>query len=888
MGENTRRILTFWTLALAVAAMPARAESQCDQLLNEADNAYQTGRFDDALGSLAACLDRHPPRAFRVPVLALMAKVQLAMDDREAARATISRLLLTDPSFAYDPLRDPPIFLTLVEELRQEDNTVRISSVSKTSESLREAPATVTVITAEQIDRRGYRDLDMLFDDLSGFNVSRSNGVTLSNLYTRGYRSDETNRTMFLVDGVEENDLWSNTVYWSRQFPISNVERIEVIYGPASTMYGANAFAGVVNVVTKTPADVHQKGKSFGLEAHLTSGSFGTGVLDATVAGQTSNGGLRYMVTGRIFQSDEQDLSGFEFWDYDPAVYETAAMAAIYRRNLGFSPSPGGRSVAEHIDSLCTTAGAVDPGCVATINTSPYFNVTPAGITLTEDAGLPRAIALDQAALSQELGGVPIGFSDPTDSWLVYGKVLMQNLQVGFQAWRTREGATPWYTDQLRPGGDNGNLWTPEQRWFYLKYGKEFIPGLSIELFSQYKEHTLDGTDTALFRPDNYARGALGIADLARDVEPSWGATYFYLLNTQLRNEVKLFYHPSERFSLVGGIEVRNGSVQGNYILSDEPNASETGAPGSDIPGGNRFRSNDLGAFVQASYRPIPRLKLVAGGRFDDNRVRETQGYGTVFNPRLAVVLSLEDWTFKAIYGESFLDASNFFKYATDPGVRDLPNPGLQPETAESFEASVGWRPSEDFSIDLIAYDSSFSGAVQQVSGVLCAPPDCGTPRQTSQFQAVGALTIRGLQLRSALRYKNLDFYGNYSYFDPFNENTGTRVGDIARHQANLGANLALGRLDANLRLNWVGAKDTGPGTDVSGNPLRQIDSYFVAHATLTYRELLSHTSLQLAVNNLFDEQYFHPGLRGADGINAASRLPQPGRAAYLRLSVTY
>ena len=887
LSATTYRLALFVALIFNAAAAPG-AEDLCQEELRQADQGYKIGLFDEALRAIEACLEKRPRREAKVQVLALKAKIQIARDETEKARATVEVILNADVNYVPDALRDPPRYLALVASLRQESTTVTVSSVSKTPESLREAPATVTLITAEEIQRRGYRDLDALFDDLSGFNISRSNGVTYSNIYTRGYRSDETNRTMFLIDGVEENDLWSNTVYWSRQFPISNVERVEVIYGPASTMYGANAFAGVVNIITKTPESLIREGRNLALQADLTFGAFGTGVLEATAAGQTSTGSLRWMITARMFQSDEPDLSEFEFWDYDPAVYETEAMAANYLSKLHFDSAPGS-TVPDHIASLCSAADIVDPAaCFASVISSPYFDVTPGGIALTEQ-GLLRAVALDQSALGQELGGAPIGFSDPTDSWLVNGKIQLQNIVVGFQLWRTEEGATPWYTDQLRPGGDNGNLWTPEQSWFYVKYSNNFGPDFSFELFSQYKEHTLDGTDTALFRPDNYARGALGIAHLALDTEPTWGATYFYLLNTQLRNELKLFYNPSERFSLVGGVEVRNGSLQGNYTLSSEPNASETGSPGSDIPGGNRFSTTDLGVFLQASYRPFDRLRVVAGGRVDDNSVRETQGYGTVFNPRLAVVYTPKDFTFKAIYSESFLDASNFVKYATDPGVRDLPNPGLQPETAKNLELSASWQISEDFWLDVVAYDSKFSGAVQQVSGVPCGPPDCATPRTTSQFQAVGALSIRGLQLRSSLSYKDFDFWGNYSYVDPFNEQTGTRVGDIASHQLNLGVNAELGeRFNANLRFNYVGVKDTGPGTDVPTNLFDEIDSYLVAHASLTYRNLLAHSALQLTINNLFDQEYYHPGLRGADGTNLAARLPQPGRAAYLRLSMKY
>ena len=60
---------------------------------------------------------------------------------------------------------------------------------------------------------------------------------------------------LFVVDGIEQNDLWSNVVYLSRQYPITNIKSVEVIYGPASTIYGANAYLGVVSVITKNAND---------------------------------------------------------------------------------------------------------------------------------------------------------------------------------------------------------------------------------------------------------------------------------------------------------------------------------------------------------------------------------------------------------------------------------------------------------------------------------------------------------------------------------------------------------------------------------------------------------------------------------------------------------
>ena len=143
-----------------------------------------------------------------------------------------------------------------------------------------------------------------------GFDVSRTFGSTYVNLYQRGYRSNNTDRTLFLVNGNEENDFWGNWVYWAKQFPLTHVKQVEIVYGPASTMYGANAFLGVVNVVTKSPEeliqnerlpqDLQNPGKSWGIAADAGTGSYGTRFLDLSVAGKYKD--VSFSLTGRPIQ----------------------------------------------------------------------------------------------------------------------------------------------------------------------------------------------------------------------------------------------------------------------------------------------------------------------------------------------------------------------------------------------------------------------------------------------------------------------------------------------------------------------------------------------------------------------------------------------------------
>ena len=129
---------------------------------------------------------------------------------------------------------------------------LKVSSASGVPESLRHAPAAMIVILAEDIRQRGYDNLAEVLADVPGFDISVSNGTTYAVAQQRGYRSPFGQRTLLLVDGVVNNELWSQAPDISRQFPLQMIERIEILYGPASAVYGANAFAGVVHTKKRT------------------------------------------------------------------------------------------------------------------------------------------------------------------------------------------------------------------------------------------------------------------------------------------------------------------------------------------------------------------------------------------------------------------------------------------------------------------------------------------------------------------------------------------------------------------------------------------------------------------------------------------------------------
>jgi iron complex outermembrane receptor protein len=130
----------------------------------------------------------------------------------------------------------------------------RISTASKYSQTTAEAPASVTILTSDEIKQFGYRDLLEALESVPGF--YGSNDRNYPYLGTRGFGrpTDYNNRILLLVDGQTLNEEMWGSAYVGSDFPINldAVDRIEVVRGPSSTLYGTSAMFAVVNIITKT------------------------------------------------------------------------------------------------------------------------------------------------------------------------------------------------------------------------------------------------------------------------------------------------------------------------------------------------------------------------------------------------------------------------------------------------------------------------------------------------------------------------------------------------------------------------------------------------------------------------------------------------------------
>ncbi|MDP6921520.1 MAG: TonB-dependent receptor plug domain-containing protein, partial [Lutibacter sp.] len=138
-----------------------------------------------------------------------------------------------------------------------QNDTIKLSEVSVSSNRISlpfsNASRTITLITSDDIIRSSATNVADLLQNVAGIDIRRrgTNGMQ-SDLYIRGGNFDQT---LLLIDGIKMDDAQTGHHSMNAMLSLENIERIEIIKGPASRVYGHNAFTGAVNIVTKKVVD---------------------------------------------------------------------------------------------------------------------------------------------------------------------------------------------------------------------------------------------------------------------------------------------------------------------------------------------------------------------------------------------------------------------------------------------------------------------------------------------------------------------------------------------------------------------------------------------------------------------------------------------------------
>ncbi len=171
----------------------------------------------------------------------------------------MAALLLAAAAVAQTPSAEAPAPGGDVTELGLEDLLNRPVQIStRTETTVDEAPGTVTVIEREELTAMGARTLGDVLRMVPGFDSARAslgNGDPVDSFFGRGLKSDFGQNVLVLLNGRNKlNDLTFASPWLSQRVSAELIERVEVIRGPGSALYGGSAFSGVVNLVTRDVA----------------------------------------------------------------------------------------------------------------------------------------------------------------------------------------------------------------------------------------------------------------------------------------------------------------------------------------------------------------------------------------------------------------------------------------------------------------------------------------------------------------------------------------------------------------------------------------------------------------------------------------------------------
>jgi outer membrane receptor for ferrienterochelin and colicins len=173
-----------------------------------------------------------------------------------------------------------------------------VYGASKFLQNAADAPASVTVVTAEEIQKYGYRTLADVLRSVPGFYVISDRNYTYVGVRGISRPGDYNARILFLLDGHRVNDDIFDGAYVGTEFPVDVdlMERIEIIKGPSSSVYGTGAFVAVINVITKRGRDLNS------VEGSTEAGSWNS-YKERVSYGKRFDNGLETLLSGTFYDS---------------------------------------------------------------------------------------------------------------------------------------------------------------------------------------------------------------------------------------------------------------------------------------------------------------------------------------------------------------------------------------------------------------------------------------------------------------------------------------------------------------------------------------------------------------------------------------------------------
>jgi iron complex outermembrane receptor protein len=592
-----------------------------------------------------------------------------------------------------------------------------------------------------------------------------------------------------MVNGLPVTSNFVGSGLWAyNAMSMDMVQRIEIIRGPASSLYGANAFSGIINVITRKGAEID------GVELIQKFGSDDM-TKSTMIFGDTFKSGLE--LSGYIDFLEEDGYSGILQED------RQSQFDKLFGSSASKAPGP-----TDNEQRKLELGGSLK------------FN----------------GLFLDLHWIDRERGPNVGMFDALGDSSLLDQRDGFVNL--GYN-WEVNETLTI----------------TPNVYYHYNYMGNrtQFLP---------------QGTTF----PNNIYNPT-GTVTLPLGMESFQGA-----VNTREGGEIRADWLATDRYKMVFGLtyeKMRQKDLEhkGNYYFETDgdlivlPGEQETPA---EFYYNRRVDRTFRALYLENLFDLTDSLRLTLGGRYDSY-----SDFGDSFNPRASIIWEFaKGYELKLLYGRAFLAPSFYQLYNTVPLING--NPNLDPETIDSFEATLAMKPLQKLSMQFTYFHNTIKDTIVETYQNPAIIFDNTEETVVDGFESEARYDLgRGSYLAA-----------NYTYQHSYDKGTNARVGKVPMHYAHLAANFRLNRqINWHSSINWQSApnirkEDKADGYKGFG------ESYAIVNTGLTIKDIcpsMENIEFRAFVYNLFDKKYFtdYSG-------EIPYGVPAPGRQFMVELKITF
>ncbi len=699
--------------------------------------------------------------------------------------------------------------------ISQNDEAIELDEVvvtaTRADATLADAPAAVTVVNANSIAEKNVSRLGDALDQVPSLYLrDGALGLSQGTSGTSGMslRGIDQSKTLILLDGQPLQDGRSGKVNWRIPF-VEDIERIEVVPGAFSSLYGSNAIGGVVSIITKQPVK-HE------LTAKLKKGWGDASGEDASVYWREKLNNGFGVVVGYGQQSRDSYVNDF-------VVKIPAAGAAG-------TPVNGAQMIT-------TRDGA------------PAYLVGDKGTTPWSSSNATAKVFYNLNELDK-----------------LYAGFAYQNIDEGYSHFNT------YLTDAAGAPISSGTLGINGQRVTLTEFSFVNNSPLHEDATRYFAGYDGTIGNDYLLKVD-FARISRAYSFTQSGATSTWSGGAGTLMDTPnsgIDGTVQLSFPVGLKHFLVTGVALHQDYAnQTSYALTDWRNPDSR----TTVNGGYDGNSMMSAVFLQDEIHALDALRLYVGGRVDrwqtrGDNFRNTAPVGatqypargaTAFSPKLsAVYQATASTTLRFSFGKSFRAPTNEDMYTTSTinGLTTQGDPNLQPEHGTTWELGGEMRLTENTKSTATYFENELSDLIylKQI-----------TPLVLSQRINAGKARVKGVELAASSKLTNwLSLDANYSYIDSkMLENSadplsvGMRLTDSPKNICGIGMRAQQGAWSGMLDARYVGhVFATAHNTDVVEGVPTSYDSYSMVNAKLGYA-FSGKVKADVAINNLFNTKAY-------------------------------